>query len=307
MPQTPLLSIVTPSYNMASYIEEAIQSVLSQDYPRVEYIVMDGGSTDGTLEILERYKGRLRCTSTPDKGAADAINRGFRMSSGSICAWLSADDTYLPGALSAAVATLQAQPSAGVLYGDGYWVDSAGRVFRPCPTCPSAIEALSRECLICQPACFMWRSVLEQVGMLDERLRCAFDYDLWIRLSRRTRFAYLPYYLANVRIHSGSKTLAQRRRVLEECMGVQKRHFGYVPFQSVYGYCSYLFHRTDPFCLPPRRSVAGYAFSLPVGLWQNRARVLRYGREWVSVMSLGGLVRALHDTWPGPKSENSSR
>jgi len=128
MTELPLVSVVTPSYNMGRFIEETIRSVLSQDYPRIEYIVMDGGSCDGTLEILEKYRDRLQFQSQPDHGAADAIHRGFGLSKGSILAWLSADDTYLAGAVSAAVAALAQAPEVGVVYGDASWVDESGKV-----------------------------------------------------------------------------------------------------------------------------------------------------------------------------------
>src|SRR5580698_8265824 len=105
--QPPLVSIVTPSYNMATYLPETIESVLNQDYPRLEYIVMDAGSTDGSLEILERYRGRLSYTSAPDRGPSDAAFQGFRRASGDILAWVNADDTLLPGAVPVAVRYLQ--------------------------------------------------------------------------------------------------------------------------------------------------------------------------------------------------------
>src|SRR5437899_1906048 len=127
MEQEPLVSIVTPSFNTARFIERTIESVLSQDYPRIEYIVMDGGSTDGTLDILQRYRGRLQYVSAPDGGAVDAINRGFARSGGSILAWLNADDEYLPGAVRQGVRALAEHPGAAVVYGDGAWVDEEGR------------------------------------------------------------------------------------------------------------------------------------------------------------------------------------
>jgi glycosyltransferase involved in cell wall biosynthesis len=120
MAEEPLVTIVTPSYNMGAFLSETIDSVLSQDYPRIEYLVMDGGSTDGTVGILRRYGNRLRYLSAPDHGAADAINRGCESSQGSIFAWLNADDRYLPGAVSAAVRQLMAAPGVAVAYGEAY-------------------------------------------------------------------------------------------------------------------------------------------------------------------------------------------
>src|SRR5688500_6712732 len=114
----PLVSIVTPSFNHARFIEATIESVLSQDYPRIDYLVMDGGSTDGTLDVLRRFEGRLRWVSGPDGGQAAAINDGFRCTSGEILAWLNSDDLYEPGAVSAAVRAFEERPHAGLVYGD---------------------------------------------------------------------------------------------------------------------------------------------------------------------------------------------
>src|ERR1700736_4205929 len=123
MDQRPLVSIVTPCLNAVRFIARTVESVLEQDYPNVEYIVMDGGSTDGTLAILERYRDRLHCVSGRDGGVADAVNRGFLSSRGSIFAWLSADDTYLPGAISAVVRRFVSSPDLDVVYGEGLWID----------------------------------------------------------------------------------------------------------------------------------------------------------------------------------------
>jgi glycosyltransferase involved in cell wall biosynthesis len=124
--RSPLVTIVTPTLNMGHFLEETIQSVLSQDYPHIEYIVIDGGSTDQTLDILERYRGQLQFYSAPDGGTADAINRGFRKARGAIWTYLNADDTYLPGAVSTAVCRLLEKPDIAGIYGDAYWVNEEG-------------------------------------------------------------------------------------------------------------------------------------------------------------------------------------
>src|ERR1035441_1834419 len=123
MDRLPLVSIVTPSLNSERFIARTVESVLGQDYPNIEYIVVDGGSTDGTLDILNQYRSRLRYCSGPDQGVADAINKGFAQSRGSIFGWLSSDDTYLPGALSSAVGRLLDAPESAVVYGEAVWVD----------------------------------------------------------------------------------------------------------------------------------------------------------------------------------------
>jgi len=281
----PLVSIVTPSYNMAAFLRETVESVLAQDYPRIEYLVMDGGSTDGTLEILEHYKDRLRYVSRPDRGAAEAINRGFQMSHGSIFAWLNADDTYLPGAVSTAVRHLMSDPDLAVVYGQAYWVDDQGKILRSYPTQPFNPDLLRRECFICQPACFIRGAAFQQLGMLDPALEFAFDYDLWIRMSKRYRLGWRPEYLATSRMHGASKTLGRRAQVFRENLRLLQHHYAYVPFQWVYSYCCYLLDRRDQFYEPLRPSVLKYCLSLPLGCWYNRARMGAYWREWRSVMS----------------------
>src|SRR5580704_3967094 len=128
-PKSPLVSIVTPCFNAARFIAETIESVLAQDYPRVEYIVMDAGSTDGTVDILKRYDRRLRWISQPDRGAPDAINRGFALSRGEIFTYLNADDVYLPSAVSTAVRSFHGD----VVYGGAWWIDDAGARLAPYP------------------------------------------------------------------------------------------------------------------------------------------------------------------------------
>lgn len=129
MNEEPLVSIVTPSYNQAQYLEDTIQSVLTQDYPRIEYIVIDGGSTDGSLEIIKKYADRISYwVSEKDKGQTDALNKGFAASHGSILAWLNSDDTYRPGAIRAAVEYLSRHPQVGMVYGDLDFIDENGKV-----------------------------------------------------------------------------------------------------------------------------------------------------------------------------------
>jgi len=283
----PLVSIVTPSYNMAGCLKETIESVLSQNYPRIEYIVMDGGSRDGTLAILEGYQGRLRYVSTPDGGAADAINRGFQMTHGSIFAWLNADDTFLPGAIATAVRHLSAHPEAGAVYGEGFWVDRAGKILRRYPTLPYDRSRLERECFICQPTCFLRSSVFREAGLLDASLVTAYDYDLWIRIARRHRFQTVPDYLATSRMHKSNKTLSQRGKMFREVCGLLKRHYSYVPATWIYGHCVYLLDGRDQFFEPFHASAASYAISLPVGWCHNWRHPRRYWRDWFSLSEAG--------------------
>jgi glycosyltransferase involved in cell wall biosynthesis len=296
MEQQPLVTIVTPSWNAAPFIARTVESVLSQDYPHIEYIVMDGGSSDGTVELLEAWKGRLECVSAPDGGAADAINRGFLRSRGTIFGWLNADDTYLPGAIATAVRALAATPGAAVVYGQGVWNDAGDRILGAYPTV-SPYDAVhwERECFICQPAAFMTRRAFEAAGMLDPGLHSAFDYDLWIRLSRDHRFVAIPEILAASRMHPGNKSLGQRRQVFEESIRVLRRHFGFVPVSWIYGYLSYLRDGRDQYFQPLRHSALTYLASLPVGSWYNHRQMWRYWREWASNITPRNLKRVSAD------------
>jgi glycosyltransferase involved in cell wall biosynthesis len=289
----PRVAIVTPSYNRAEFLEETIQSVLSQDYPDIEYIVMDACSTDNTQEILERYRGRLTFISAPDRGTADAINRGFSRSGGEVLAWLSADDTYLPGAVTKAVHALSSDPTISAVYGQAWLVDRAGKPLRRYPTQPPS--CLAQECCICQPACFMRRPAVEAAGNLDVNLQVAFDYDLWMRLPGK--LVGLDDYLATSRMHADNKTIRMRKMVYKESIQALSRHYGYVPFQWIHSYACYLVDGRDQFYAPLRPSMSKFALSLPIGLWVNHKQMGRYWREYRAVMTWEGFVRRWNDSW----------
>lgn len=226
MPHQPLISIITPSLNQRRFIEATIDSVLSQDYPRIEYIVVDGGSTDGTLDVLARYEGRLTWISEPDGGQSDAINKGFRFARGEIVAWLNSDDTYMPGAVRAAVDHLVAHPDCAMVYGDGNLIDEEGRVTRPFPaTEPFDLWKLVYVIdYIMQQSAFFRRDAVEAVGYLDERLHWGMDWDLFIKIGKRYRVDYLPRPMANLREYGTAKTFSGGTRRLSELVDVMHRH-----------------------------------------------------------------------------------
>jgi len=232
----PLVSIVTPSYNQGQYIEETIQSVSTQDYPNLEYLVVDGRSTDETLEILKRYENRLVWLSEKDQGQADAINKGFRMARGEILGWLNSDDTYLPGTIRKVVHYFQTHPDVGMVYGEGYHSDMESKIIERYYTEPFDFQRLSEICFICQPTAFFRAEVFREIGPLDISLRYCLDYDYWMRIARRFRIGYLNEYLANSRLHTETKTRSQRLAVHEEVLRVVKRHYGRVPARWLYGY-----------------------------------------------------------------------
>jgi len=283
----PLVSIVTPCLNMGRFVEETLLSVLEQNYPRIEYLVMDGGSSDGTLEILRRYEGRLRWISQPDRGQADAVNRGFEQTSGAVFAFLNADDTYLPGAVAAAVEALAEHPEAAVAYGNAWHVAKDGGRLAPYPVEPFEPANLSRRCFICQPAAFVRREVFAASGMLDAGLRFAFDYDLWIRIARRHPMVRVDRDLATSRIHAQAKTMAETGAAMRETIGVLKRHYGYVPYNWLYGYGHQrLTHR--PLAIEtPKPALSSACFSMALGARYNWRHPLRYCRDIVDTARKG--------------------
>lgn len=225
----PLVSIITPSLNQGRFIRDTIESVLTQDYPRLEYLVMDGGSTDKTLDILCSYGTQLTWRSASDLGQADAVNSGFRLAKGEILGWLNSDDTYQPGAIRAAVQHLTAHPKTAVVYGDAYYIDERNAVIGTYPTEDFDLNRLAEACLICQPTAFIRRSAVEAVGMLDTTLHYCMDYDLWIRLGRDFRIDRTNRFLANSRRYLETKSFAHREPMFQEIYTVIRRSFGRVP------------------------------------------------------------------------------
>ena len=265
---------------MAQYLPETIESVLCQDYPRIEYIVVDGGSTDATLGILDRYKDRLTYTSGPDRGPSDAAFQGLRRARGEIVTWLNADDSFLPGAVRTAAEYLSTHPEADVVYGEGRWIDEQGAIISRYPTLDFDPKVLERDCFICQPAAFLRASAYRRAE-LDPSVERSFDYDLWIRMAKAgCRFHRIPEYLANSRMHRGAKTIYEREEVFQASMNLLKRHYGYVPLPWIVGYTAYRLDHRDQFFEPLQPSAWKYAMSLPVGLWINRRKPLRFFGEW---------------------------
>lgn len=202
MTDWPLVSIVTPVLNEARYIAETVESVLGQDYPNVEYLIVDGGSTDGTPGILARYP--VRVISLPGSSQSQAINEGWLRSSGSILAYLPGDDWYVPGALSRTVERLSAASSAGMVYGDVYIVDAENRLMETQRPGDFDLRRLLLYNYIAQPTTFVRRSVIDRVGHLDETLTHHLDYDLWLRIGAEYEVKYIPQVLGAFRIHPAS-------------------------------------------------------------------------------------------------------
>lgn len=224
--ELPRVSLVTPSYNAAPYLRAAIDSVLGQDYPEIDYLVMDGGSTDGTVELLRGYGEQLRWVSARDQGQADAIARGFEQTTGTILGWLNADDLLKPGAVRAAVDAFRDHPEAALVYGDADFIDADGGPLGPC----TVVEPYSRQRLlnygdyIIQPAAFFSRQAYAAVGGLDRSLHWAMDWDLWLRLSRQYQGVYIAKNLASYRWLGSNKTAEGGFDRLREVEMVARRY-----------------------------------------------------------------------------------
>jgi glycosyltransferase involved in cell wall biosynthesis len=226
----PLVSVITPSYNQGEFIEDTILSVLRQNYGNFEYIIMDGGSTDATREILEKYGKQLTWVSEKDNGQADAVNKGFRKAKGKILGWLNSDDTYLPGAIGKAVDYLTANPHMVMVYGNAFHTGKTGCVSDFYPTEAFNLKRLAESCFICQPTVFIRAAALKEIGELNVDLQTCMDFDLWIRLGKKFkgRIGYLPDFLATSRWYPENKSLSLRTKVYEEIFATVRKHFGYV-------------------------------------------------------------------------------
>ena len=252
--ETPLVTVVTPSYNQGRFIRQTIESVLAQDYPSIEYIVMDGGSTDETHSILEGYTGRVDWVSKSDAGQASAVNEGWQRGRGEILGWVNSDDTYLGGAVRSVVAYLQSHPDVSAVYGEAYHTDETGDTLSPYPTMPFDLDRLKQTCFICQPTVFVRRSVVERVGYLDPALQFCMDYDLWIRIGKIARFGQVEDYLATSRLYPGGKTLGRRPQVYAEVLEMLYRHFGSVAPTWIYAYAKAAAGGGDPAAGWPERA-----------------------------------------------------
>lgn len=269
------VSIVMPSLNQVQFIEPAVTSVLDQDYSAVELVIADGGSADGTIEKLtqlqQKFGARLRWFSEADRGPAHAINKALTVASGDIVGWLNSDDLYAPGAINAAISLFVAAPHLLMVYGEAHHIGSVGEDLGRYPSLlPSvSLEKFQDGCFICQPSVFMRREVLETVGLLDESLATAFDFDLWLRIFKRYpgKIGFVDRVQSFSRLHDACITLNERRKVAVEGMRVLARHLGYANPRWVLSYLEerYAAYPFDQFPVDLKcesaellREVAGY-------------------------------------------------
>ncbi len=225
----PVVSIITPSFNQAQFLERTIQSVLVQDYPRIEYAIVDGGSTDDSVDLIKKYQSRIAWwVSEQDKGQTDAINKGFNRASGDILAWINSDDTYHPGAVTAAVKYLMEHPDVAMVYADCDFIDEQDRVIGKFNSAQTDYRRLREGYVhIPQQTMFFRAKYWKELGPLDPSFYFAMDYDLWTRIAAKAQLKYLPGNVwANFRIHSSSKTNVDDERGWREMLRVHYRDGG---------------------------------------------------------------------------------
>lgn len=224
----PKVSIITPSFNQGQFLEESIRSVLEQDYPNIEYILVDGGSKDNSVEIIKKYQGRLAWwVSEKDSGHADALNKGFSHATGEILAWLNSDDVYFPHAISEAVEVLKNHPDVGMVYGDADLIDDSGDTVGQFASKQTSYRQMLRGSVHIPQATTFWRADLwRQVGPLDLSLFYSFDYDLWVRLAKVSQIVYVPRRWAKFRIHEEGKTIINDDRCYPDMLRVLEREGG---------------------------------------------------------------------------------
>jgi glycosyltransferase involved in cell wall biosynthesis len=226
------VSVVTPSYNQADYIEATIKSVISQkgDF-ELEYIVIDGGSTDDTIKILKKYENRMKWISEKDKGQTDAINKGWKRAAGDIIAYLNSDDTYEPGAIQRAVKFLSENPEIDWVYGKCRIIDEKGKEIRRWIKWYRHIlgrrysyDKLLRENFVAQPSVFIRRRVMDDCGYLDVKQHFVMDYEYWLRIGRKHKAAFIDAPIANFRFHRRSKGGARFEQQFKDELNTAKRY-----------------------------------------------------------------------------------
>lgn len=283
------ISVVIPSFNQGKFIGRTIESALAQSVPDMEIAVMDGGSSDETVEVLKSYGDRLRFVSEPDKGQADAVNKGIAATNGEIIAWINSDDVHYPGAYAAVREFFEKRPDVDVVYGEADHIDEADCFIEEYPSEPFSFERLKDVCFICQPAAFFRRRAVSKWGALDAGLQFSLDYEFWLRLAKSgATFAFLPQKLAGSRFYPDTKTLGSRLKVHVDINDMMRRTFGLVPDRWIFNYAHvYVDERwgvrqggplfTPAVCLASLRASLRWNRGIPASVWRRTLSWLTRG------------------------------
>ena len=231
----PLVTVITPSFNQGGFIGETIESVLNQNED-VEHLIFDGGSTDDTVAVLRSYGPEISWVSEPDRGQADAVNKGLKNVSSEIIGWLNSDDIYYPDALEKVLKLFHDHPDVDIVYGRADHLDASGLFIEEYPTEEWDFERLKEICFICQPTVFFRKKIVEEFGVLDDSLNFCMDYEYWLRIGRDKDFYFLNEKLAGSRLYGENKTLGSAVGVHEEILKMFKEKFGEIPIRWIYGY-----------------------------------------------------------------------
>ena len=219
----PLVTIITPSYNQAEFLERTILSVLSQSYQDIEYGIVDGKSTDGSIQIIKKYQDELAWfVSEKDRGQAEAINKGFKLAKGEFIAWLNSDDEYLPGVVDLAIKVFEKYPQAAIVHGDVLAVDAKDQVINKITYEDWGLPGLMRFRIIGQPAVFMRKSILDKAGYLNPSYHLLLDHQLWLRMGQMGEIVYIPETWAKARFHENAKNIALADQFGDEAKRIVK-------------------------------------------------------------------------------------
>ena len=220
-PKFPRISIITPSYNQGQFLEETIRSVLLQDYPAIEYIIIDGGSTDNSQAIIEKYKKKLAWSvSETDSGQADAINKGLKKATGEFVAWLNSDDIYTENAISSAVEKLKSNPDCGMVFSNVLSINSESSIFNTMQYGDWGMRELMEFKIIGQPGVFMRRKALDDVGSLEPNFHYLMDIHLWLKIASKFPIKHVDEFWAAARFHPAAKNTLGSAKYGEEAFRI---------------------------------------------------------------------------------------
>ncbi|MBI4836209.1 MAG: glycosyltransferase [Candidatus Abawacabacteria bacterium] len=277
--EMPLVSIITPSYNQGEFIEETIKSVMEQTYKNIEYIIVDGGSKDNTVEIITKmvaqYPNRIQWISEKDKGQSDAINKGLRRARGDIVAWLNSDDIYDLATVEKVVSFFKSNKAISFVHGQGLHIAKDGTFLELYPSKPCDYNTLHYSCPICQPTSFWRRDILLTVGYLNPTLHFAMDYEYWIRISKQFKMGFIPDHLASTRIYEATKTSNQRHKVHREILEVVKSNYCSVHANWIYAYA----HTYPAIANNDRKSFLKNLIFVHALIWYSSINFLRYNHS----------------------------